>query len=176
MIKGWDDLFTKLNEHLGSLTSMKMSPFFKVFEDEQAQWDDKLQRTRALFDVWIDVQVCYGLLFLEKKTRCLILLKKTRRLIFIFDYLMSINYYTSVDGFIWNLSLVVAVILLRCCHKKRLVSAVSIKSFLRLCVALQRLRLLATFWQSMAFNAQSNICSKRSRRCKKHSVIILNDK
>jgi dynein heavy chain 1 len=56
LIKGWDDLFSKLGEHLGSLSSMKMSPFFKVFEDDHAQWDDKLNRTRALFDVWIDVQ------------------------------------------------------------------------------------------------------------------------
>jgi hypothetical protein len=56
LIKGWDELFTKLSEHLGSLSSMKMSPFFKVFEDDHAQWDDKLNRTRALFDVWIDVQ------------------------------------------------------------------------------------------------------------------------
>lgn len=35
---------------------MKMSPFFKVFEEEAAAWDDKLNRIRALLDVWIDVQ------------------------------------------------------------------------------------------------------------------------
>jgi dynein heavy chain 1 len=35
---------------------MKMSPYFKVFEEEAATWDDKLNRLRVLFDVWIDVQ------------------------------------------------------------------------------------------------------------------------
>lgn len=35
---------------------MKMSPFFKVFEEEAAAWDDKLNRIRAMLDVWIDVQ------------------------------------------------------------------------------------------------------------------------
>lgn len=71
LIRGWDDLFAKLNEHLGSLTSMKMSPFFKVFEDDAQTWEDKLNRMvshavaerarshraqRELFDIWIEVQ------------------------------------------------------------------------------------------------------------------------
>ncbi len=43
-------------EHLNSISAMKMSPFFKVFEEEAAAWDDKLNRIRALLDVWIDVQ------------------------------------------------------------------------------------------------------------------------
>ena len=30
IVKGWDDLFNKLKEHIQSLTSMKMSPYFKV--------------------------------------------------------------------------------------------------------------------------------------------------
>jgi len=42
LIKGWDDLFAKLDEHINSLTSMKMSPYYKVFEDEVLPWDDKL--------------------------------------------------------------------------------------------------------------------------------------
>lgn len=32
LIRGWDDLFNKLSEHMSSLTAMKASPYFKVFE------------------------------------------------------------------------------------------------------------------------------------------------
>eukprot|EP01116_Phalansterium_solitarium_P005286 TRINITY_DN1679_c0_g1_i1.p1 TRINITY_DN1679_c0_g1~~TRINITY_DN1679_c0_g1_i1.p1 ORF type:complete len:4594 (-),score=1709.56 TRINITY_DN1679_c0_g1_i1:318-14099(-) len=56
LIRGWNDLFNKLQEHLGSLSSMKLSPFFKVFEEETIVWEDKLNRMRELFDIWIDVQ------------------------------------------------------------------------------------------------------------------------
>ena len=56
LIRGWDVTFEKLNEHLNSLTSMKQSPYFKVFEEEVVNWEDKLNRLRNLFDVWIEVQ------------------------------------------------------------------------------------------------------------------------
>jgi dynein heavy chain 1 len=56
LIRGWDDLFTKMAEHSSSISSMKLSPYFKVFEEEAVSWDDKLNRLRVLFDVWIDVQ------------------------------------------------------------------------------------------------------------------------
>jgi dynein heavy chain 1 len=56
LIRGWEDLFAKLDEHINSLNSMKMSPHFKVFEEEVVPWEDKLQKIRVLFDVWIDVQ------------------------------------------------------------------------------------------------------------------------
>lgn len=56
LIRGWDDLFSKLAEHLNSVSAMKMSPFYKVFEEEASSWDDKLNRIRSLLDVWIDVQ------------------------------------------------------------------------------------------------------------------------
>ena len=56
LIKGWDDLFAKLNEHLNSISAMKASPYYKVFEEQANTWDDKLNRTRNLLDVWIDVQ------------------------------------------------------------------------------------------------------------------------
>jgi len=35
---------------------MKLSPYFRVFEEEANTWEDKLNRILALFDVWIDVQ------------------------------------------------------------------------------------------------------------------------
>ena len=42
LIRGWDDLFVKLEEDLNNLTSMKISPYYKAFEGEIVQWDDKL--------------------------------------------------------------------------------------------------------------------------------------
>ncbi|CEG69843.1 Putative Dynein heavy chain [Rhizopus microsporus] len=56
LIRGWDDLFSKSSEHLNSLTAMKLSPYYKVFEEDASSWEDKLNRIHVLFDVWIDVQ------------------------------------------------------------------------------------------------------------------------
>lgn len=56
LIRGWDDLFTKLGEHSNSLSAMKLSPFFKVFEEDALSWEEKLNRIREIFDIWIDVQ------------------------------------------------------------------------------------------------------------------------
>ncbi len=56
IIRGWDDLFTKVKEHINSVTAMKLSPYYKVFEDDALAWEDRLNRINALFDVWIDVQ------------------------------------------------------------------------------------------------------------------------
>jgi ornithine carbamoyltransferase len=33
VIRGWDDLFTKVKEHLNSVTAMKLSPYYKVLCD-----------------------------------------------------------------------------------------------------------------------------------------------
>ncbi|KAF8665172.1 hypothetical protein AX16_000636 [Volvariella volvacea WC 439] len=56
LIRGWDDLFNKCSENLNSLTAMKLSPYYKVFEEEAGSWEEKLNRIHVLFDVWIDVQ------------------------------------------------------------------------------------------------------------------------
>ncbi|KAF8934382.1 dynein heavy chain [Dissophora ornata] len=56
LIRGWDDLFTKCSENINFLSAMKLSPFYKVFEEEAAGWEEKLNRIHVLFDVWIDVQ------------------------------------------------------------------------------------------------------------------------
>ena len=56
LIRGWDDLFNKCREHLNSLAAMKLSPYFRAFEEEAFAWEDKLNRVQALFDVWIDMQ------------------------------------------------------------------------------------------------------------------------
>jgi dynein heavy chain 1 len=56
LIRGWDDLFNKVKEHINSVAAMKLSPYYKEFEEESLAWEDKLNRINALFDVWIDVQ------------------------------------------------------------------------------------------------------------------------
>ncbi|KAI9173154.1 dynein heavy chain [Blastocladiella emersonii ATCC 22665] len=56
LVKGWDDLFSVCSEHLNSLQAMRMSPYYRVFEEEAGSWEDKLNRVQLLFDVWIDVQ------------------------------------------------------------------------------------------------------------------------
>lgn len=56
LIKGWDDMFEQLDEDLNNLSSMKLSQYYKTFEEEIMQWDDKLQKVRIILDIWIDVQ------------------------------------------------------------------------------------------------------------------------
>ncbi|EUB63753.1 Cytoplasmic dynein 1 heavy chain [Echinococcus granulosus] len=56
LIRGWDDLFSRVKEHINSVEAMKLSPYFKQFEEEALTWEDRLNRINALFDVWIDVQ------------------------------------------------------------------------------------------------------------------------
>lgn len=56
LVKGWDEMFEQLDEDLNNLASMKLSQFYKAFEEEIAQWDDKLQKVRITLDIWIDVQ------------------------------------------------------------------------------------------------------------------------
>jgi dynein heavy chain 1 len=56
LVRGWDVLFEKLGEHLGSLQSMKLSPFYREFEATANDWDEKLNRVRQVLDVLVDVQ------------------------------------------------------------------------------------------------------------------------
>jgi dynein heavy chain 1 len=55
-VKGWDDLFSKCGENLNSLTAMKFSPYYKVFEEDATHWEDRLNRIHVTYDIWIDVQ------------------------------------------------------------------------------------------------------------------------
>ena len=41
---------------LGSLNAMKLSPYYKQFEEEAVLWEEKLNRMNTVFDLWIDVQ------------------------------------------------------------------------------------------------------------------------
>lgn len=56
LIKGWDDLFAKIGDHINGIAAMKNSPYFKEFESEAATWEERLNRMQIIFDIWIDVQ------------------------------------------------------------------------------------------------------------------------
>ncbi|XP_065175263.1 cytoplasmic dynein 1 heavy chain 1-like [Sycon ciliatum] len=56
VIRGLEDLFNKVREHINSVSAMKLSPYFKVFEEDALAWEDKLNRINNLFEVWQDVQ------------------------------------------------------------------------------------------------------------------------
>ena len=56
LIKGWDDMFTVLDEHINSFQSMSNSPYYNIFKDEIEPWKDKLEKIRLLFNEWVDVQ------------------------------------------------------------------------------------------------------------------------
>jgi dynein heavy chain 1 len=56
LIRGWDELFAKVEEDLGSLASMKLSPHFKSFEEEINPWNERIQKISIIFNSWIDVQ------------------------------------------------------------------------------------------------------------------------
>ena len=40
IIRGWDDLFTKVKEHINSVSAMKLSPYYKVHR--KIQYDNTL--------------------------------------------------------------------------------------------------------------------------------------
>ena len=51
LIKGWDELLSKCSEHMGSLSAMKMSPYYKIFSEEGTFWEDKLNQIHLIFDI-----------------------------------------------------------------------------------------------------------------------------
>jgi dynein heavy chain 1 len=59
LIRGWDDLFATLDDHIGGLALMKSSPYYRAvreFQEEGKIWEDRLTKLRAAFDSWVDVQ------------------------------------------------------------------------------------------------------------------------
>lgn len=59
LIKGWDELFATLDDHIGGLALMKSSPYYRSvreFQEEGKLWEDRLTKLRAAFDAWVDVQ------------------------------------------------------------------------------------------------------------------------
>ena len=59
LIKGWDELFATLDDHIGGLALMKSSPYYRSvreFQEEGKLWEDRLTALRAAFDAWVEVQ------------------------------------------------------------------------------------------------------------------------
>ena len=59
LIRGWDDLFATLDDHMGGLVLMRSSPYYRAvreFQEEGKLWEDRLTKLRAAFDSWVDVQ------------------------------------------------------------------------------------------------------------------------
>jgi len=59
LIRGWDNLFTALDDHMGGLVLMRSSPYYRAvrdFQDEGNTWEDRLTKLRGSFDAWVDVQ------------------------------------------------------------------------------------------------------------------------
>lgn len=59
LIRGWEELFATLDDHIGGLALMKSSPFYRAvreFQEEGKLWEERLTKLRAAFDAWIDVQ------------------------------------------------------------------------------------------------------------------------
>jgi len=59
LIRGWDDLFATLDDHIGGLALMKSSPYYRAvreFQEEGKLWEERLTKLRAAFDAWVDVQ------------------------------------------------------------------------------------------------------------------------
>ena len=59
LIRGWDNLFTGLDDHMGGLVLMRSSPYYRSvreFQEEGKLWEDRLTKLRGAFDAWVDVQ------------------------------------------------------------------------------------------------------------------------
>jgi len=56
LIKNWDLINNKLDEDQQNLQSMKLSIYFKAFEEELSPLDEKLQKIKNVLDEWIQVQ------------------------------------------------------------------------------------------------------------------------
>lgn len=58
LVKGWDALFEVLNDHLGSLAAMKLSPFYKAaqIEPNAKDQDEKLNCIRQVLELLLEVQ------------------------------------------------------------------------------------------------------------------------
>jgi len=59
LIKGWEVMFAKLEEHLNALAAMRLSPYFGAVPEFQrlaGVWEERLSTLKSLLDIWIQVQ------------------------------------------------------------------------------------------------------------------------
>ena len=50
LVKGWNELIDQVDEDLNNLTSMKISPYYKAFEEEIVPWHEKLEKLRIIME------------------------------------------------------------------------------------------------------------------------------
>lgn len=50
-----DEVQTILDDQIVKTMTMKGSPYAKIFEDRITEWEDFLNYTQSLFDIWISV-------------------------------------------------------------------------------------------------------------------------
>lgn len=70
LIRGWDDLFTKVKEHINSVSAMKLSPYYKVSNPSA-----HLFPAWPLLACWLDMCVsnawlCAMFHFRERVSKC----------------------------------------------------------------------------------------------------------
>ena len=56
LIRGWELVMTQVEDDLGQLNSMKLSQYYKIFEDEIKTWSNDLVKVESILEVWINVQ------------------------------------------------------------------------------------------------------------------------
>merc|ERR1719474_603010 len=56
LVTNWNDLMESVADSLTDVMAMKQSPYFKAFERDATQWEDKLNQATAIFDIMVDVQ------------------------------------------------------------------------------------------------------------------------
>ena len=56
LIKGWNELQSKIEDDLAQTESLKLSRHYKSFESEIKLWTSKLEQVGAILDVWLNVQ------------------------------------------------------------------------------------------------------------------------
>ena len=56
LIRNWNVMFALLADHLTDLTSMRQSPYYKVFERDAGRWEETLNLAQAILEVFSEVQ------------------------------------------------------------------------------------------------------------------------
>lgn len=56
VVKGWENVLTACDDHLSSLASLKLSPFYSPFEATALAWEARIQSLRSVIETWMDVQ------------------------------------------------------------------------------------------------------------------------
>lgn len=56
LVRSWDVIFQQCEDHMNTLSSMRNSPYFEVFELRVTEWIDRLSSLYALLETWIDAQ------------------------------------------------------------------------------------------------------------------------